>query len=153
MSELEIRALAAADAGALARLLTADASSYRKHFVGLPLEEDALAELLGGARRDRYWGIGDGDRLAALVMLRGLDAGFAAPAFGVYVGERWSRSGLATLALTFAEAWCRLNDVGEIMLTIHPENEVARGIYERAGLRFSGELSPIGHRIYRKTLA
>lgn len=152
MSELAIRALVEADAAALSRLLSADPASYRAHFEGLPADAAALASVLGSAREDRYWGIAAGDELLALVMLRGLDAGFAAPAFGVYVGRQWSRRGLGTLALAFAQAWCRLNGVREIVLTVDPGNEVARDIYERDGFRFSGELSPIGHRIYRKAL-
>lgn len=137
---------------AVSRLLSADPPSYRTHFEGVPTDAAAIAAMLASAENDRFWGIVAEGELVALTMLRGFDAGFAAPAFGVYVGRRWSRRGLGTLALAFAQAWCRLNGVLEIMLTVHPGNDVARAIYERDGFRFSGELSAIGHRIYRKTL-
>jgi RimJ/RimL family protein N-acetyltransferase len=152
LGELEIRALGEADAESVSRLLSADPPSYRKHFEAFPEGTAGVAAMLAAATKDRYWGIADEAGLGALVMLRGLDAGFRAPAFGVYVGEKWSRRGVATLALAFAQAWCRLNGTPDIMLTVHPENRVAREIYEREGFRFSGELSPIGHRVYRKKL-
>ncbi len=153
MSELAIRPLGEGDAAVVTELLAADPPAYREHFEGLPLDAEAVEAMLGAAREDRFWGIHFRDGLVALVMLRGLDAGYTAPAFGVYVGERWARHGLATLALVFAQAWCRLNGVDELMLTVHADNDVARRIYESEGFRFSGELSAIGHRIYRKRIA
>ena len=153
MSEFEIRALGEPDAAAVTELLSADPPAYREHFEGLPADTAAVGATIGAAQQDRFWGIHFRDGLVGLVMLRGLDAGFAAPAFGVYVGERWARHGLATLALAFAQAWCRLNGVDELMLTVHADNDVARRLYESEGFRFSGELSPIGHRIYRKRIA
>jgi RimJ/RimL family protein N-acetyltransferase len=152
LSELGIRTLTAADADAVHRLLSSDPEAYRRHFEGIPLDTAAIAAVLADARSDGYWGIESGGQLAALVLARGLDAGYAAPAFGVYVGERWSQRGLAALALEFVEVWARLNDRSELVLTVHPENAVARGMYERRGFLFSGELSPRGHRIYRKAL-
>jgi RimJ/RimL family protein N-acetyltransferase len=133
-------------------LLAADPPDYRKHFIAFPVESDAIASMLEVAEQDRFWGIFVKDELAALVMLRGLDAGFEAPAFGVYVGKPWSDRGFAGLALAFAQSWCRLNDRAELMLTVHPENGRARRTYEREGFLFSGEYSPLGHRVYRKHL-
>lgn len=152
MSELQIRALGPADASSLSTLLSADRPAYREHFQGLRADEAELAATIAGAVRDCYWGILVDGQLATLVMLRGLDAGYIAPAFGVYVGERWSGHGLASLALAFAESWCRLAGCPELMLTVHADNEAARRLYEREGFRFAGEHSPRGQRIYRKSL-
>jgi RimJ/RimL family protein N-acetyltransferase len=154
LSELQIRGLGDADALALSSLLTADPPEYRKHFHPFPTDAAGIAAMLAAAKEDHFWGIvAGGGQLVAVMMLRGFDAGFAAPAFGVYVGEAWSRRGLATLALAFAQAWCRLNGCPDIMLTVHPDNAPARDMYEREGFLFSGEHSAIGHRIYRKTLS
>jgi GNAT superfamily N-acetyltransferase len=154
LSSLEIRPLTESDAAAVSGLLTADPPEYRRHFEPFPGDPASVAGVLAAAADDRFWGIfAERDELAALVMLRGLDAGYSTPAFGVYVAERRSRSGLAKLALAFAEAWCRLNRIDEIMLTVHPENDAARGLYEREGFSTTGAQSDIGHLVYRKGLA
>jgi GNAT superfamily N-acetyltransferase len=85
-------------------------------------------------------------------MLRGLDAGFASPAFGVYVAERHAGRRLGTVALAFAEAWCSLNGCPEIMLTVHPDHARARQLYEDRGFVASGESSAVGNLVYRKPL-
>jgi RimJ/RimL family protein N-acetyltransferase len=152
LSKLEIRSLTEADAVAVSRLLTADPPEYREHFHPFPADEESVRSVLGAATRDAYWGVWSGESLLGLVMLRGLDAGFSAPAFGVYVARAASGSGIATLALVLAEAWCRLNGHAEVMLTVHPDNASARRLYEAKGYRFTGEQSASGHRIYRKPL-
>ena len=154
MRKLEIRSLTETDAGVVSELLTADPLEYREHFHPFSPDEESVRGVLGAADRDGYWGIWSGESgLVGLVMLRGLDAGFAAPAFGVYVARSESGSGIATLALSFAETWCRLNGCAEIMLTVHGDNSAARRLYEAAGYRFDGEHSDAGHRIYRKSLS
>lgn len=151
LRDLEIRRLTASDAVAVSRLLTADPEGYRPHFHPLATDPESLHAALAAAVEDIYWGIWAGE-LRGILMLRGLDAGFAAPAFGVYVARAASGAGIATFALAFAEAWCRLNGRREIMLTVHADNTAARRLYEGAGYRFGGELSDAGHRIYRKQL-
>ena len=153
MSDLQIRALAEGDANAVGQLLRADPPEYRQHFEPFSGNVGELASRLRDANEDRYWGVfADGAELVALVMLRGLDAGFDAPAFGIYVAERHARSGIGTLALAFAETWCRLNGRTEIMLTVHPENTVARRMYQRRGFEATGEQSNLGHLIYKKRM-
>lgn len=153
LSDLRIRALVEGDASAVVDLLTADSPEYRRHFDPFSADVRELGSRLRDATEDRYWGVfADGDELAAIVMLRGLDAGYVAPAFGVYVAERRAHSGLGTLALEFAETWCRLNGRPEIMLTVHSENTVARRMYERHGFGATGQRSDHGHLIYRKRL-
>lgn len=154
MRELEIRVLTPADAGAVSSLLTADPSEYGRHFQPFAPDPEAVRAELAAAVNDVYWGIWAGaDDLVGIVMLRGLDAGFQTPSFGVFVASRAAGSGIGTFALAFAEAWCRLNGRDEIMLTVHEDNVSARRLYEAKGYRFSGELSEAGHRIYRKPLA
>jgi RimJ/RimL family protein N-acetyltransferase len=153
LSDLQIRVLVESDASAVGELLIADPPEYRQHFEPFSGNVSELASRFRDAGDDRYWGVfADGGELLALVMLRGLDAGFVAPAFGIYVAERHAGSGIGTLALAFAETWCRLNELTEIMLTVHPENAAARRMYERRGFDATGEQSALGHLIYRKRL-
>ena len=153
MSELEIVALRTSDALRLAALLADGDSAYRRHFSGLSADPETLASLLEQARKDRFWGMQDGTRLMALAMVRGLDAGYRVPAFGVYVGQAYANKGLGTLALDHVIAWCRLNGHGELMLSVHLDNTVARSMYERRGFASDGELSSKGHHVYRLSLA
>ena len=151
-TDLRIRPLGPNDAEALAILVTDDSADYRRFFEPFPRGRADIDAALEQANKDSYWGFFVEGELAALLMLRGLDAGFAAPAFGVYVAERYARRGLATAALAVAEAWCRLNDLDELMLTVHPAHKQARRLYEAQGFSSAGEQSAIGHLVYRKPL-
>jgi RimJ/RimL family protein N-acetyltransferase len=151
LRDLEVRRLTEADAVAVSTLLTADPDDYRRHFHPFPTDPESVRTALAAAVEDVYWGIWS-EGLQAVVMLRGLDAGFTAPAFGVYVARASSGAGIARLAIALAEAWCRLNARREIMLTVHADNAAARRLYETTGYQFAGELSEAGHRIYRKKL-
>jgi len=153
LSELEIRRLDESDAGSLNDLLAADPPDYRRHFQPFGADPADVTSAIAHSQRDRYWGLFDDGHLAGVVMLRGLDAGFAAPAFGVYVAHDSSGKGLGTLALAFAQAWSRLNGYPELMLTVHPDNAQARAMYERDGFAADGDRSELGHLIYRKRLA
>ena len=124
----------------------------RSSFDGLPLDAGAIESELAAARRDRYWGIWDGAALKAVFFLRGLDAGYSAPAFGVAVAPDAQRRGLGRLALAFAETWSRWAGLAEIMLTVGAGNKRAIELYERQGFVFGGEQSAKGNLIYRKPL-
>jgi GNAT superfamily N-acetyltransferase len=153
LSDPVIRRLTSADAADLSRLLTEDDARYRAYFVGLDTAPPALARMIEDARRDRFWGIAIDGTLAGLIMLRGLDAGYDAPAFGVYVAQSWSRRGLGRLAMVYAEAWCRLEGCAELMLSVDADNVQARRIYEDEGFDATGEKTDRGHAIMRKRLA
>jgi RimJ/RimL family protein N-acetyltransferase len=153
LRDLELRLLRESDGEAVARLLTRDPPEYGRHFHPFGPEPESVRRALAAAVNDRYWGVwGDEGELVAVVLLRGLDAGYRVPSFGVYVAQAASGSGIGTFALAFAESWCRLNGRQELMLTVHPDNTSARSLYEAYGFRFAGEHSDIGHRIYRKRL-
>lgn len=152
MTDLAIRPLVPTDADAVLLLLTGDSPRYRQHFEAFPGGRSEIDTTLAQSDNDAFLGIFLEGELGALIMLRGLDAGFAAPAFGVYVAERHAGRGLGTLALACAEAWCKLDGRAEIMLTVHPENAAARRLYEEQGFVASGERSEIGHLVYRKRL-
>jgi RimJ/RimL family protein N-acetyltransferase len=152
LTDFLIRPLGSNDAEALAHLVTNDPFAYRRFFEPFAGGRADVEAALECADKDAYWGFFVQGELGALAMLRGLDAGFAAPAFGVYVAERYAGRGLATAALAFAEAWCRLHDLDELMLTVHPQHARAQELYEGTGFVASGEKSAAGHLIYRKRL-
>jgi CMP-N,N'-diacetyllegionaminic acid synthase len=147
---VQIALLYAHDAQELSDLILGDTLEYREHFTPFPFDTDALRNRLLLARRDQYWGIWIGDALACCFMLRGFDAGYERPSFGVYVGERFAGSGLATLALQYALTWCRLQGIVSVMLKVHPENSSARSVYERAGFTFDRVCENTSHHVFVK---
>ena len=150
---IEILTLTPEMAGEAVDLMLEDPIDHRRHFTGLPEDERSFSEMLSAAQRDSYWMVRVRGDNAGLFMLRGMDAGYSTPAFGVYIRRRYARKGLARLVLAYSIAWCRLNGVEELMLTVADDNIAAVWIYEQAGMVFCGEHSAKGHRIYRKKLA
>jgi GNAT superfamily N-acetyltransferase len=153
LNDLAITDLQAQDVVEIRRLIDADDVDYRRYFVAFDVDAAVLGETIARAQRDRYWGIRTNGRLISVFMLRGLDEGYAAPAFGVYVAQSHASKGIARLALQFAIAWCRLNGCDEVMLSVHPDHAAAVHIYEQSGFQFTGNSSSRGHNIYRKKLS
>ncbi|MBL8155080.1 MAG: GNAT family N-acetyltransferase, partial [Anaerolineae bacterium] len=78
------------------------------------------------------------DALAGFFMLRGWDAGYDVPAYGVTIAQAYSGLGLARLSLDLSKTICRLRQVKRLMLKVHPENTVAKRLYEQAGFVQTG---------------
>jgi RimJ/RimL family protein N-acetyltransferase len=132
-AEAEIAPLEGADAAEVSAMLRAARAEYAVHFHPFAFDEASVRVALEKARRDRAWGLRVGRELAGIFMLRGFDAGFEAPAFGVFVAEEFAGRGLATRALAEATRWCEGNGVREMMLTVYAENRRAVRVYEQAG--------------------
>jgi RimJ/RimL family protein N-acetyltransferase len=128
-----IAPLTPADAGEVSAMLTAACPAYAAHFHPFPFDENSIRTQLESARRDQFFSLRMNGELAGLFMLRGLDAGFARPAFGVFIAEKFSRRGLARLALAESESWCRAHNLPELMLTVDHGNTTAAEFYARAG--------------------
>ncbi len=152
MTELEIRALTAADAAEFSDMLLESSGAYSEYFRPFPFDRQSVFDMLQKAREDRFWGVYCGAELAGFFMLRGFDEGFARPAYGVLIRERRAGLGLASLALRFALSWCSLQGVSTVMLKVHPNNRVARGIYERAGFKAIGACEKSGQTMMEKIL-
>lgn len=152
MKRIEIRILNVEDADDLLSLTQSDDRSYKKYFSAFDEDISVISKILCEYDRDRYWGIWVGAELAGMFMLRGFDKGFEIPAYGVYVARKFSGCGLANTTLHYSMCWCKINGISELMLSVHKDNIVARGLYEANGFVFSGEFSSKGHWIYRKLL-
>ncbi len=149
---IRIEPLLPVDAEAGVRLFSEPGDDDGRFFDGLPKEPDALRSILLSAKADHYWAIYVGDTLAGLFMLRGFDAGYSVPSFGVVIKRVFRGAGLGRLALQYAEAWCRLKNVEILMLTVSQENRRALALYEACGFVNGGERSPKGNLICRKRL-
>lgn len=152
--EVKIFELTQKDATELSEMFISQSAGYGKFFTPFnSYDKDYLAGIIGEAKRDRYWGMRLGEKLVGFFMLRGFDAGYERPSFGVYVSETFAKNGLGKQALQYALNWCRLNKISSVMLKVHPDNRHAVGIYEGAGFDLL-EVSPeTGNNIFEKTLA
>lgn len=135
------------DASELAALLTAARAEYIKDFFPFRFDAETISDLLRRAVADRYWAIRCGHELAGFCMLRGFDAGYARPSFGVFVSEAHSGRGLARHALNWTLKWAQERQVTSIMLKVERDNLRAHHIYESAGFRNIGLCPDSGHLI------
>jgi RimJ/RimL family protein N-acetyltransferase len=129
----EIAPLSPPEAGELSAILKASSPEYIAHFNPFAFDEETVRTQLLRARRDRFWGLRVGGKLAGFFMLRGFDEGYERPAFGVFIAEQFAGRGLARTALAEATKWCTENGVQEMMLTVYRENVAAVRVYEEAG--------------------
>jgi RimJ/RimL family protein N-acetyltransferase len=145
---IEVRELRPADAVVLAALLGAASADYVADFFPFSFQEGAIRRMLQRAELDRYWGMIVDHFVVGFCMLRGFDAGYSRPSFGVFVEQRWAGRGLGGLGLAYALAWCRCNGVSAVMLKVAPGNTSAVKVYERAGFVPGGTCKVTGQRVY-----
>lgn len=148
-----IRPLYTADAPTLSDLLRAQSPDYMRYFTPFAFDIEVIEALLAAARDDVYSGVFWGDALAGFFMLRGWDAGYSVPAYGVTIGEEWRGAGLGRLTLAAARSICALRGATQIMLKVHPDNTAARHLYERFGFVRTGHDAKNGNDVYHLTLA
>jgi RimJ/RimL family protein N-acetyltransferase len=151
MRTLSIRSLLEIDGPALSAMLNANSREYQQYFYPFSFDEQTIRQMLGAAKKDKYWGMWIDDHLVAFFMLRGFDAGYAIPSYGVCVAESYQGRGLLKLSLQFVCSWCRLNNIPKLMLKVHPHNSPAKRTYERFGFEQTGVDSKNNHLIYHYT--
>ena len=139
------------EAARLEALMRAEDSAYMRDFVAFA-EPGALGRQSRESRQDRFLSLHAGAELAGFFCLRGLDAGYSRPAFGVYVASRFAGRGLGRFAVAQALDLCREMGVERIMLKVAPGNRVARALYEDAGFRACGLCDDTGHQMMEKTV-
>lgn len=152
MGDSSIRPLHVSDAPVLAKLLARQRADYIAHFSPFEFDERSVAEVLSGARRDNFWALCTEGEIAGFFMLRGFDAGYARPSYGVFVAEHAAGRGLARESLNFALKWCGANGVESVLLKVAKENQRARGIYIAAGFEFVGICPTTGHEMLEKRM-
>ncbi len=147
-----IRELITHDAPALARLLAAQRPEYLAHFRPFDLDEATIAGVLSAARRDRFWALVESGELVGFFMLRGFDAGYQRPSYGVFVAESVAGRGLGRASLEFALEWCAANGVERVLLKVAKENIRARRIYIAAGFEFVETCPTTGQEMLEKQM-
>lgn len=152
-NSLEIKELTSASASMLSEKLSEESKEYLKYFIPFAdYSENYIENILSKRKRDKYFGLFYNDELAGFYMLRGFDEGYDIPSYGVWISSEYPNKGLSTLTLYHAFSFCKLNKIKTLMLKVHPDNLVAKAIYEKLGFVLVGLDKKIGHLIYHKTI-
>ena len=139
------------DATVLETMMRSETSDYMVDFLAFA-EGEALIRQQTESGRDFFMSLCADGRLAGFFCLRGLDAGFARPSFGVYVARRFASEGLGRFALNEALRLCAENEIPSVMLKVAPTNRRARMLYENAGFIPFGRCADTGHDMMEKVL-
>ncbi len=146
-----IRPLAAADAKMISEFMLPQTTTYLRFFYAFGANETALAETLATAEKDVYSGVFWQSELIGVFMLRGWDAGYEVPSFGVLIADKYRGGAFMRLTLDTAKLICRLSGAKRLMAKIHPENMSPRAA-RRLGLHQTGFEESTGNVIYHLEL-
>lgn len=150
-TDFAIRPLSSADAAAVSSMLLAQPPEYARFFYAFDFSEEKIAQVLASKTKDVYSGVVWRGELVAIFMLRGWDAGYDVPSFGVFVAEKYRGGTFMRIALDAAKLICRLSGARRLMATIHPDNVSPRGA-TRLGFVQTGVNSETGNIIYHMDL-
>ena len=145
---LTIRPLEVRDAAALARLLQAQPPEYVQFFHPFDFDEATVTKVLAERQRDVMTGLYWAGEVVGFYMLRGWDAGYEVPSYGVLVDEKFRGCGLTSLTIRMAKIVCKMRGAPRLMLKVHPDNARAKVLYEKARFRKAGVEADSNHLIY-----
>lgn len=151
-TDIEIRRLLVTDLPDLINLWNKDPEGYNQHFIPFEMNEKHLINILRKAIKDIYLAVLVKHNLAGIFMLRGFDAGYKVPSYGVWISSQFKNKGLAKLTLQYSISVCRINNIERIMLKVHPDNKIALNLYKNFGFVETGIDEKIGHIIMHKDL-
>lgn len=146
-NDFAIRELRVEDAVAVSQLLRAQPPEYVRFFYAFGFDEEEIARVLAAHTKDIYSGMFWRGELAAFFMLRGWDAGYEVPSFGVVVDVRHRGLAFMRIALDVAKLISRLAGAPRLMAKIHPDNVSPRGA-RRLGLVQTGFEAETGNVVY-----
>jgi len=146
---VDIQELTLSHVADLAILHSLASHGYSQYFTPFPFDVPTFYRLLHTKRRDRYYVILVRRQVAGFYMLRGLDEGYAAPMYGVWIAEAYSGCGLALNTLRHAVLVCIELECHALLLKVHPNNVRAKSIYERFGFDKIGMDSNSQNIVYR----
>ncbi len=146
-----IRPLEATDAAAISAFVRSQSPEYLRFFYAFDSDESAIVEMLSASEMDVYSGVFWQANLAGVFMLRGWDAGYEVPSFGVLIAQEYRGGAFMRLTLDAAKLICRLSGTKRLLAKIHPENVSPRGA-RRLGFYQTGVEESTGNIIYHLEL-
>ncbi len=150
--EITIKKIGIEYAGELSDLLLSQPPEYSKYFVPFNFNFESIKNILGNIEKDIFWGLFLDNKIVGFYMLRGFDQGFEIPSYGVWISKNFSGKGLSKLTLQHAITFCKINNINEIMLKVHPKNIAAKNLYENFGFKPAGTDPKIENIIYKLKL-
>jgi RimJ/RimL family protein N-acetyltransferase len=148
---LLMRPLEPIDAVAISAFMRSQSSEYLRFFHAFGADESAIAEMLAASKTDVFSGVFWQADLVGVFMLRGWDAGYEVPSFGVLIDEKHRGGAFMRLTLDTAKLICRLSGAKRLMAKIHPDNVSPRGA-RRLGLHQTDVEESTGNIIYHLEL-
>lgn len=125
---------------------------YSQYFTPFSFDAPTFCRFLELTLRDLYFIVLADDQVAGFYMLRGLDEGYAAPMYGVWIGDSYSGRGLALTTLRHAVSVCAELQCRDLLLKVHPDNLRAKSMYERFGFVSIGTDIKTQNLVYRLSL-
>ena len=150
---IEIKELNLEHVSIVVQELSHEKPEYLKYFIPFEFSVETFSKILNNVSKDKYFGIFVSDKIVGFYMLRGLDEGYDIPSYGVWISSSYSNKGLSKLTLYHAFSFCKLNNIDKLMLKVHPENKIARKLYESLGFKQTGFDDKNGNYIYHKSLS
>ena len=148
---LTIRTLQPTDANDLCAFLRAQPPQYLRFFYAFGTDETAVAAMLAAAEKDVYSGVFWQTDLVGVFMLRGWDAGYEVPSFGVLIAEKHRGGAFLRFTLDAAKLICRLAGAKRLMAKVHSDNGTQRSL-RRLGFAQTGVEESTGNIIYHLEL-
>jgi ribosomal protein S18 acetylase RimI-like enzyme len=133
---MRFRVVGPGDQDALADLFAEiDETFFRPH----PFTPEQAKVIATSSGHDLYAMLLDGGRPVAYGMLRGWDEGYTTPSAGVAVRSSARGHGYGRVMMGHLQSQARVHGATEVRLRVHPDNLVARRLYERLGYVYRGE--------------
>lgn len=130
MDTLTIRQITPEDADQLALFLKEnDRPEITRHFHPFPLTRETAFSIARTDHLDRYYVALQNDQLVGMCMLRGWDAGYSIPSFGVFVDYRCHQKGIGRQLTEFAIKEARQLGCSSIRLSVYASNHRAVHLY------------------------
>jgi len=153
LKDIQIKKINVESAKDLAELLKKENPEYSKYFTAFNFDYETIKAKLMNLKNDSFWGIYVENALIGFYMLRGFDEGYEIPSYGVFISKYFSGKGLSKLTLQHAISYCKINGISQLMLKVHPDNIVAKKIYEDFGFKETGVDPKNNNLIYHKILS
>ena len=132
------------DAEILWQMMQNESHNYMKGFA--PFQSlSQLVQSIAAAEKDAYACLMLRDERAGFFMLRGLDAGYSRPSFGLYVASHASQNGIAAYGLHEAIEICNERKIAKIFLKVAKDNVIAKRLYAGVGFEVDGVCHDTGH--------
>lgn len=137
MKVMTINPLVKSNVELVLNMIRTESSDYLKHFTPYNWRDQSFINAVVKSEKDQFYGFFVDDIPVGFYMLRGLDAGYEIPSYSVWISEKYKGLGLASLSLRHAYTICKLNGIKTMMLKVHPNNTIAKKMYEKFGFRFN----------------